>query len=110
RRRLAPIAERTAISRERPAVRARTRLAEFAQAMSRTRPTTAMRRAVKGTTKIRNSGGIPVAGRTAAVHPLLLLGYALASCSARTHLQAPQPDFCRVSDLPRGGRRVQVSA
>ena len=40
-RRVAPIAERTAISRWRSTLRARTRLAMFAQAMSRTKKTAA---------------------------------------------------------------------
>ena len=55
----APRAERMAISRVRRDALASSRLARLAQAMSRTNPTTAMRIAVTGTSKLVNSGRNP---------------------------------------------------
>jgi hypothetical protein len=82
--RLAPRAERIAISRDRRAAFVRNRLAALAQAISSTRPTTAIRSAENGTAYRRNSGGIPTIDIAAASHPLLVLGKASASCRART--------------------------
>ena len=72
RARLAPRAARTAISLRRPSVRASTRLATFAQAISRTHPTAPSSTSSAGRTSPTRSS---CSGMTAAPQPLSSAGY-----------------------------------
>ncbi len=81
RRRLAPMASRTAISRRRCSARPRSRFETLAQAMSRTSPTIVINRPVTATTPSR-ALGFTVArasGTTVTLRPLLSFGYSVSS-------------------------------
>jgi hypothetical protein len=74
--RVPPIAARTAISRDRPSARASRRFATFAQAISRTKPTTPV-----STNEVVFNSPPTIASRSGAIvtpQPLLLSGHASA--------------------------------
>ena len=111
RARLAPRAARTAISLRRASVRARTRLATLAQAISRTHPTAPSSTSSAGRTSPTRSS---CSGMTAAPQPLSSVGYWRREPRRdRVHLRAgaaraPTPGFRRASTrkscMPRTAR------
>ena len=91
--RLAPTANRMAISLRRSVARARRRFARFTQARSRTRAPTPPRTAVKAKTPFRMSGINRPGGINSIPRPAFSLGYSFPSSTARPRSEASAWDL-----------------